>query len=125
MAQPETQMLADVSAESLDVSALDALKEIGDDDFVRELVDDFASSMDEYLPVLREAALGGDADTVYRTAHTIKSSSASMGAMRVSEMAARIEQAGRGGALAGVPEAIQAMSEAVTDTLGRLRDATA
>lgn len=124
MGQHEAPMLADLAAETLDISALDSLRELGDEAFVRELVDDFATSMEEYLPSLVDAAARGDAEGASRIAHTIKSSSASMGARRVSEVAARIEQAGRGGALAGMPEAVAALTDEVDEALRRLRDAT-
>lgn len=124
MVQPDAAIPVDVEGETLDTSALDTLRELGDDAFVRELVDDFATSMEEYLPSLRVAAQEGDAQTVYRTAHTVKSSSASLGAMRVSALAARIEQAGRGGALDGVAAAIEALANESAIAVARLRDVT-
>ena len=61
---------------------------------VRSYLDDSVSVIDQ----LRDAVMSGDLETVYRLAHTWKSSSASVGAMTLSDLCKELEQrASKGG----------------------------
>lgn len=113
----------DVEAEILDHAVLDSLRKMGGDAFLRELLCEFVASMDAYIPTLRQAAARGDADAVARSAHAFRSSSASMGAKQLSEMAMRIELAGRSGTLEGIPEAIEVLADHYKQAAAALHDA--
>jgi HPt (histidine-containing phosphotransfer) domain-containing protein len=79
-----------------DAVILDLRESIGgDDDFVRELVEAYLSEATGYLDAMTAAASAGDAAAMVRPAHTLKSSSATMGAMRLSAICRGIEEAGR------------------------------
>ena len=54
------------------------------------------------LEALRAAITGKDSDALYQTAHTLKSSSANVGAMRVAALCKELEQRGRAKQLADV-----------------------
>jgi HPt (histidine-containing phosphotransfer) domain-containing protein len=69
----------------------------GDEAFVRELVDAYLAESPGYLDAMATAAAGGDADGVVRPAHTLKSSSAALGAMRIAELSKQVEHAAREG----------------------------
>ncbi len=69
----------------------------GDMDFVRELVETFVEEGTSHLAALDAAIAAGDVDALVRPAHTLKSSSASIGAMRLSELARTIEETSRAG----------------------------
>lgn len=69
----------------------------GDDDFVRELVEAYVAEAVGYLDEMRRAASAGDATAIIRPAHTLKSSSATLGAMRLAGISRGIEEAGRAG----------------------------
>ena len=71
----------------------------GDDAFVRELIDAYAADGASHLAAIESAGAGGDADALVRPAHTLKSSSATLGAPRVAAVARRLEMAGRSGTI--------------------------
>jgi HPt (histidine-containing phosphotransfer) domain-containing protein len=69
----------------------------GDEAFVRELVDAYLAESPGYLDAMATAAAEGDTAGVVRPAHTLKSSSAAVGAMRLAELSKRVEHAAREG----------------------------
>jgi FOG: HPt domain len=83
----------------LDDAVLAELREStgGDDDFVRELVDAYVGEATGYLDAMTAAAAAADAAAIVRPSHTLKSSSATMGAMRLSAICRGIEEAARAG----------------------------
>ncbi|MGZ8433960.1 MAG: Hpt domain-containing protein [Candidatus Binatia bacterium] len=70
------------------------------EDFVVELAGDFLSDAAARMARLRQALARGDADSLRLEAHTLKSSSANMGALAFADLAKRFEAAGRDGDLA-------------------------
>lgn len=64
----------------------------GDKDFERELIELFVSDNEERLKTIESLVAGRDAEALRREAHTIKGSSANMGAPGMREIAARLEQ---------------------------------
>jgi HPt (histidine-containing phosphotransfer) domain-containing protein len=71
----------------------------GDTGFVRDLIEAYLVDSEEQLEAI-EAALGvEDAEALVRPAHTLKSSSATVGAMDVSALARTLEMAGRSGSV--------------------------
>lgn len=91
------------AATAVDLGVLGSLaEELGDDSILAEVL---AAYLHE-LPVRREAitaaASAGDAETVQSVAHTLKSSSAALGALRLSEVCAELEQAGRAADLSAI-----------------------
>jgi len=112
-------MTDDRDLQILDATVLAELREStgDDDDFLRELGDAFVAEGRDHLAAIVAAAAATHAASMLRPAHTLKSSSASLGAMRLSAIARRLEEAareGRGGELGPDTEAAQA---AWTETL--------
>ena len=75
----------------------------GDRGFVVELIDAYLADSATQVDAVEAAAEADDADAIVRPAHTLKSSSATLGARRLSELARAVEMAGRSGSLAGEP----------------------
>ena len=71
----------------------------GDIGFVRELVETYLADAPEQLDAINAAVQADDAAALVRPAHTLKSSSATVGAMRLSSVARELEMAGRTGTL--------------------------
>jgi HPt (histidine-containing phosphotransfer) domain-containing protein len=72
----------------------------GDDiGFVRELVETYLADTPSQLDAMTAAIESDDADALVRPAHTLKSSSATVGAMRLSSVARELEMSGRSGTL--------------------------
>ena len=77
---------------AIDPSALAQMLEMagGDRSFVVELIDDYLEDSAALLAIVREAS----GDELRRAAHSLKSTSASLGAGRLAALCAQIEQAG-------------------------------
>jgi HPt (histidine-containing phosphotransfer) domain-containing protein len=63
------------------------------------------------LTALEEAVLSDDAPAVERLAHTLKGSSANMGARGMSALCARLEAAGASGDLSQGPRLVERLKE--------------
>ena len=74
------------------------IEEYGEE-FLLELVGDYLFEASARVARLCQALAGGDADTLTYEAHTLKSSSANLGAQTFSDLAKRFEEAGREGDL--------------------------
>ena len=71
----------------------------GDTAFVRELVDAYVADSAELIDAIEAAVADSNADALVRPAHTLKSSSATLGAMTLSATARALELAARSGTL--------------------------
>ncbi len=86
----------------LDQSVLASLRELqdeGDPDIVSEVGGLFLKHSPDKVKAILEALETGDAKALQMAAHSLKSSSAYIGAMRLSAMAKDLEMMGRSGAL--------------------------
>ena len=79
-----------------------ALQQPGTPDLQAKIIDLYLQSSAGSLDALRAAVISHDSDTLYQTAHTLKSSSANVGAMRVADWCKELEQRGREKQLADV-----------------------
>jgi HPt (histidine-containing phosphotransfer) domain-containing protein len=76
------------------------LASTGDDiGFVRELIETYLADILIQFEAMTVAVDADDAASLVRPAHTLKSSSATVGAMRLSSVARELEMAGRSGSL--------------------------
>ena len=76
------------------------LESTGDDiGFVRELVETYLADAPAQLEAMATAVEADDAAALVRPSHTLKSSSATIGAMRLASVARELEMAGRAGTL--------------------------
>ena len=93
----------------LDPSVIDELRAAtGDDEaFILDLVETFVTEGAANLEGMVAAASSGDVAAIVRPAHTLKSSSASLGAMRLSAIARAIEESGRAGGGTGLAEIVE------------------
>ena len=86
----------------LDQSVLASLRELqdeGDPDIVAEVGGLFLKHSPDKVKAILEALETGDAKALQMAAHSLKSSSAYIGAMRLSALARDLEMMGRSGAL--------------------------
>jgi two-component system sensor histidine kinase/response regulator len=105
-----------VAAEVLDVAA--ALERVeGDRELLEELARLFADECPKALGEIRQAWESGDAHLLERLAHTMKGSSASLGANKVSEAAFELEQQARSGGIANAGGMIQTLEKQVERVL--------
>ncbi len=73
----------------------------GDTGFVAELIGTYLDDAPVHLADIAAAGQSGDAAALVRPAHTLKSSSATVGAMQLSGRARSLEMAGRSGEIGG------------------------
>jgi len=92
----------------------------GDLDAMREVVAAYASETRENLDLLPERIGAGDAVEVRRRVHTIKGSMRMFGADEAVERARALEDLAAGGVLAGAPEMVGPLREAVEPVLREL-----
>jgi HPt (histidine-containing phosphotransfer) domain-containing protein len=83
---------------------MERLKSIGGGDsaFVAELIDTFLKESPQLMAQLRDAAAGGDVESLRRSAHTLKSNSAEFGASALSALCRGIEDMAKNRSLQGV-----------------------
>jgi len=97
----------EVSGSALDRSVLDSLRELqddGDPDIVAEVGGLFLEHSPKKVAAILQAVDRGDANGLRTAAHSLKSSSAYVGAMRLSEMSRELEMMGRSQSLDGAEE---------------------
>ncbi|MCA1570515.1 MAG: Hpt domain-containing protein [Chloroflexi bacterium] len=85
----------------LNESVLDELSSSvqGDRSFVVELIEAYLADGESHVADVEAAVAAGDAPALVRPAHTLKSSSATVGAERLAALARILETAGRSGTL--------------------------
>jgi len=87
----------------IDETVLDELKAsvAGDIGFVRDLVETYVADSADQVAAIEAALDSGDAAALVRPAHTLKSSSATLGATELAATARTLEMAARAGDLSG------------------------
>ena len=91
-------MLIATGPNLLDADALARLRELDPDGragVLQRVMRTYESSLQRTLPALVQARLGQDHDEIGRLAHTLKSSSASVGALALSRSCAEVEALAR------------------------------
>ena len=96
-----------MNASVVNESVLDELRSsVGDDrGFVVDLIEAYLSDGEKHVAEVEAAVAAGDAAALVRPAHTLKSSSATVGAESLAATARDLELAGRSGTLADVAAA--------------------
>ncbi|HUP34776.1 MAG TPA: GAF domain-containing protein [Candidatus Limnocylindria bacterium] len=108
----------------VDRNTLDRLVEGAGGAFVAELIDTFGEDARELIATLRRALPASDLDAFRRAAHSLKSTSESLGATRLAALARELEASARAGSLNGAEDRVRQLAdqcELVTRALGDLR----
>jgi HPt (histidine-containing phosphotransfer) domain-containing protein len=117
-----------VELDAAALASLRALDPTGAAKLVQRVVGAFETSANRLLPQLESACAAGQWDGVRHVAHTLKSSSASVGAFALSKLCAEVESLvrdGRSAELGGRVELLVSEVQAVLAALRALPDATA
>ncbi len=115
-------MRPDVAA-VLDPQALERLRELdpgGRSKLLLRVADAFGTSVARLLPQMKTALGARDMAAIRHVAHTLKSSSASIGAIKLSQLCADIEAMSREGRIEGLADAIAAFNSEVSTVQGAL-----
>lgn len=100
----------DDSCDVIDQSVLASLRELqdeGDPDIVAEVGGLFLKHSPDKINSILQSAESKDANGLHLAAHSLKSSAAYIGAMRLSAMAKELEMMGRSSSLQGATELAQ------------------
>lgn len=114
---------ADVAA-VLDPQALARLRELdpdGQSKLLARVAQAFATSVARLLPQMKTAFEAGDVAAIHHVAHTLKSSSASIGAVRLSQLCADIEAMSRDGRVERLADAISTFESEITAVQAALK----
>lgn len=90
----------------------------GDQSFVTQLIRTYLADGPAHVDAIEKALASGDAAALVRPAHTLKSSSATVGAQRLAAASRELEMAGRS-------ESLETVSPDATDALRADWEATA
>lgn len=85
----------------IDPVTFNGLKELMGADFIPELIDTYNTETGGLIEQLRQALVAQDATSFGRFAHSIKSSSASLGALAFSQQARELEMLSKANDLSG------------------------
>jgi HPt (histidine-containing phosphotransfer) domain-containing protein len=109
-----------MSATLLDADALDRLRELdptGKSRLLERVLRAFHSSASRLATQFGEARMSGDMQGIRHVVHTLKSSSASIGALALARLCAEIESSIRAEAFATLPERLDAMDRELAAVL--------
>lgn len=109
----------------LDGAVLDELRDAtgGDEAFILDLVETYVTEGAANLEGMQAAAEALDPAAIVLPAHTLKSSSASLGAMRLSAICRTIEEAGRAAKTDSLKEDVEDARATWEATLAAFADA--
>lgn len=109
----------------LDAEALARLQELdptGQAGLMARVLSTYTLSLERQLGQLSTARLGADVQTQRHVAHTLKSSSASVGALQLSALCADVEHKLRDGQVEGLEAKMEALMLEAARILAALRD---
>ena len=102
----------------LDPETIASLQDLGDPEFVAEVIDIYIADAPPRIETMREAIAEGDAEKLAAAAHALKSSSGNVGATAVCEICADLEA----NTLEGATEKLAALEREYADAVTALRD---
>jgi HPt (histidine-containing phosphotransfer) domain-containing protein len=109
----------------IDLTTFNQLKDLMGGDFLVELIDTYNTETAALIDHLGQALASGDVLSFERYAHSIKSSSASLGALSLSQQARELEMMGKANDLSGASlklEQLVANFQQVKRSLEELRN---
>jgi HPt (histidine-containing phosphotransfer) domain-containing protein len=101
---PQSMLVTQELPPALDAEAFTTLKELGEGEdpaFVLSIIAAFLQDTPVHLDTLQQAAQAADATALERAAHTLKASSASVGALGMTILCQELQRLGRAGSSTG------------------------
>lgn len=96
----------------LDQATIESLMDSvgGDAEFIAELIDTYVVDAPEQVDALKASLAASDIQGLVRPAHTLKSASASLGALGLAERCRQLELAANAGSLEGAADSIEGIA---------------
>jgi HPt (histidine-containing phosphotransfer) domain-containing protein len=107
---------------AVDVATLQNLVATTDRAFVLELIEAFLEDGREQIEAMRRSLAGGDVPSFQRAAHSLKSSSANLGALELSAQAKELEMLAKAGDLTAAPAKLEDVAAAFPAVEQSLRE---
>jgi CheY-like chemotaxis protein len=95
-----SQDLPQESGPAIDPDQFESFRQAMGDDFIGEVIEVFNEDVPKLLLDMQQALTANDAELFRRSAHSLKSNSAQIGALKLSELAKGLEMLGKEGRLA-------------------------
>jgi HPt (histidine-containing phosphotransfer) domain-containing protein len=108
--------------EIIDLAAYSQLKDLMGADFMLELIDTYCPETEDLIDKLQAALAAQDAAAFGRLAHSIKSSSASMGALALAGQARELEMMGKACDLSGAGHKLELLAASYAQVVRRLEE---
>lgn len=106
--------------EILDQGALARLREWGGEKLLGQMIRLFLENSPARMEQIRGGVTSGDVGESEKGAHSLKSSAANVGAMRVRDIATEMERVAGGGDAAGVQALLPSLETAFGEAIGAL-----
>lgn len=109
----------------LDFDAIDKLKQsMGDGaaEIIIDLIDSLEHEVNKLLPAFQQALAQGDAEQLQRAAHSLKGSSAALGAVALSNLCLEIETFARQGLVTEAQDLATQIDQISQNTIAALRN---
>ncbi len=110
---------------TIDTSVLDSYRDFMEDDaddFIRDILNEFYSNAEELFETLKAVPSPAELQDFTRAAHTLKSTSATVGATELSTMAATLEAKGKEGAINEMAPIITALRQTYEEAKAKLEE---
>ena len=110
-----------MASTTIDPAVFETLKEAVGEDFIGELIETYLNDAPTLIAEIRRNLKEGNADTLRRVAHSLKSNSGNFGATQVVELAKALEMAAKSGTLEGAPEMLTRLEAEYRQAADELR----
>ena len=121
---PDPSARRSASSQAIDMEVIQGLRDLGGEDepgLVAELIEIFLEDAPHRMKDISEGLVAGDLDRVERGAHTLKSSSANIGALQLSEICRQIVERARTKRTQDLAQLCDASAQSLTQAETELR----
>lgn len=109
------------SVKTIDKSALVNLYNIGGKDFLLRMIDNFVAQSPKRIDSARKSLESGDLKAIHLIAHSLKASAANLGAIKVQEVAERLEEMASIGLREHIGEAVGKIEKVLDEAIQSLQ----
>jgi HPt (histidine-containing phosphotransfer) domain-containing protein len=110
---------------TIDTSVLDSYRDFMEEDadeFIRDVLNEFYTNAEELLVTLNTPPTQSSLEEFVRAAHTLKSTSATVGATQLSKTAAEIEAKGKAGEIAAMAPLVTTLRKTYEEAKAKLEE---
>ena len=109
------------SVKTIDKTALVNLYNIGGKDFLLRMIDNFINQAPKRIDTARKSLETGDLKSIHLICHSLKASSANLGAAKVQEIAERLEEMASIGLREHIGEALDMIEKILAEAIHSLQ----